>query len=147
MTLSSSDLGRVARGQNDQVSAIWPDDIIGGGVVAVTVGLAWVALARDGVLRWRSERWATRRSRQAEAASIEASLEIEAFAPERVREAVQDILALATAVWTGTDERILERRADAGVIGAWALSHGSDTGTSISCASSTARAKSRIACR
>jgi hypothetical protein len=120
-----------AGGQNDEVSAIWPDDIIGGGAVLATVGIAWLALARDAMRRWRSERWATRRARQAEAASIEASLELEAFAPEKVREAVHEILALATAVWTGTDEPILESRADAGVIRAWALSHGSDTGTHV----------------
>ncbi len=113
------------------MSAIWPDDIIGGGAVVATLGIAWLALARDAARRWRSERWATRRSRQAEAGSIEASLEIEAFAPERVRETVHEILALVTAVWTGTDEPSLERRSDAGVIGSWALSHGSDTGTHI----------------
>lgn len=113
------------------MSAIWPDDIIGGGAVLATVGIAWLALARDALRRWPSERWATRRARQAEAASIEASLEIEAFAPEKVREAVHEILAFATAVWTGTDEPILESHADAGVIRAWALSHGSDTGTHV----------------
>jgi hypothetical protein len=121
----------VVWGQNDEVSAIWPDDVIGGGVVFTTLGVAWLALTRDAVRRWRSERQATRRSREAEAASIEASLEIEAFAPERVREAVQEILALVATVWTGADEPILERRGDGGVIGAWALSHGSDTGTHV----------------
>ena len=124
-------MGPLRGGQNDWVSAIWPDEIIGGGVVFATLGVAWLALARDAVRRWRSERWATRRSREAEAASIEASLEIEAFAPDRVREAVEEILGLATAVWTGTDEPILERRGDGGMIGAWALSHGSDTGTHV----------------
>jgi len=54
-------------------------------------------LARDGVRRSLNELRATRRSRRAERAAVEATLEEEAFDPDVIRGAVSEILRAAEA--------------------------------------------------
>lgn len=92
----------------------------GAGVVALG-GIAWLSVAREGFVRRRAELRERRRARKAQAAAVEASLEDEAFAPERVRGTVREMLAFAEDVWSEREPRT-STRVDAQVIRLWARS-------------------------
>jgi hypothetical protein len=95
---------------------------IAAGVGFVSVGgLAWLSLARDGVVRRRAERRTDRRARQAQAVATEASLEEEAFAPEVVQRTVDEVLLAAAEIWAERESHE-SIRSDARVIELWARS-------------------------
>jgi hypothetical protein len=73
------------------------------------VGVGWVALGRDVFGRWRRERRANARSRVAESAAVEASLEEVAFAPEAIRDAVVRLLGAAEQVSRGEAAEHVDR--------------------------------------
>ncbi len=97
------------------------EQIVAAGAFVVVAGVSWVALARGSLRRWRVERWERRRSRQAENAALEASLEDEAFAPAEIRGIVNEILAVAEMLWSGRSPAVTARP-DAPVIRVWAQS-------------------------
>ena len=87
--------------------------------LAVIVGASWVALAKGGLARRRIERREHRRSKEAQAAAVAAAVEDEAFAPDRIRAVVEDIVAAAAAIWSGGSPA---PRADSEAVAAWARS-------------------------
>ena len=82
------------------------------------MGAAWLALGWGAVRHRKTEPAARRRARRAEAASVEASLENEAFAPETVRATVAEILRLAQSFG-----REVGQDSDGGMVGVWARQH------------------------
>ena len=105
-------------GSTGFVSASTTEEFIAGGALAVGLGGAWLALGWGAIRHGLTERAAGRRARRAEAASVEASLENEAFAPETVRAAVAEILHLATSAG-----REVEHDGGGEMIGVWARQH------------------------
>lgn len=80
-----------------------------------------LSLVRGGLKRHEVELHARARARQAEAAVTEASFEAGWFAPDEIRSAVEEILALAHSVWLGPGREV-KCRADRRLIERWAQS-------------------------
>ncbi len=106
------------------------EEVAAGTVFLAVVGVGWAALARRALRRRRTERRATRRARQVEAASVEASLENEAFAPQKIRADVDAILRLA-AHEPDLVAAELDSRPDAPLISAWRRAHRLKAGASV----------------
>lgn len=105
-------------------SPVWEQVAEGSAFLAV-LGAGWALAARDGIRRSLNERRAAARSRRAERAAVEATLEEDAFAPERIRAAVSEILTAAESRWRywGGD-RLSQDRADGAAIAGWVAAHG-----------------------
>ena len=86
------------------MSLLAAEQIAEGAAFVAVLSVGWVALGRDHLVRWRAERRARKRARQTEAVAVEASLEVEAFAPEVIREAINQVVDSALAGWH-TDAR------------------------------------------
>jgi hypothetical protein len=97
-------------------------DVVVAGV-ALTVGGACVAIARDEWRRLRLWQRARTRVERAEMAAAEASVEDEMFAPESIRAAVIAIVSVAVGGELGEAER-----EDEAVVVDWARSHGLRSG-------------------
>ena len=105
-------------------SPVWEQIAAGSAVVAV-VGTGWAMIAGDGLRHSLNELRATRRSRRAERAAVEATLDDESFDPEAIRGAVSEILLIAEDHWRhwGHHDRS-PGRSDAHAIAAWVRVHG-----------------------
>jgi hypothetical protein len=91
---------------------------IAAGAWVLVIGGYWLSAARVGGHAALLSRRKRRRAQVAEAAAVEASLEEPAFAPERLREAVDEVLAVAREV--GSPGGGPSDRPDAALITRWA---------------------------
>jgi hypothetical protein len=108
------------RGKNGLVTSGVPEQIAEAAGFVAVLSVGWVWLVKGEVERRSGERRARKRARQAEATAVEASWEIEAFAPERIRAAVGSMLQLAAEIWQGSARQSGESPV---VIERWAQTH------------------------
>jgi hypothetical protein len=80
-------------------------------------------LARDGVRRSVNELRSGMRSRRAERAAVEATLEDESFDPDLIRAAVAEILETAEAYWRHWGRHSKPGRSDGPAIAPWVRAH------------------------
>ncbi|HEY1508603.1 MAG TPA: hypothetical protein VGF93_06355 [Solirubrobacteraceae bacterium] len=91
-------------------------------VVLVVVGATFVRSALGVERRAQLRMRARRRSKSAELAAVEASLDDAAFSPETIRASVKTIVTLGAAACDGAEPSELRSRPDAGLIRAWGAS-------------------------
>ena len=105
------------------MSLLAAEQIAEGAAFVAVLSVGWVALGRDHLLRRRAERRGRKRARQTEAVAVEASLEVEAFAPEVIREAVDQVVDSALTAWHADVRSRPSPRKDSLIIARWAHNH------------------------
>jgi hypothetical protein len=104
------------------VSVTVAEALEAGGIFGV-IALVWLGSAKGTYSRWRLERRAARRAHVSELVAVQASLEDEAFVPERIREVVDEILDRVSLIWSGVDISAIEDLPDARMVSRWAGDH------------------------
>lgn len=85
-------------------------------------GFAWLALIGSEARRERTRLRARARASRAHYAAIEAAEDDPSFAPDVIEQSVRDAIARADQLWRGAPLAVLDGRADAGLLKAWARS-------------------------
>jgi hypothetical protein len=113
-------------GKNELVTSGVAEQIAEGAGFVAVLSVGWVWLGKAAVERRLGERRARERAQRAEATAVEASWELEAFAPEKIRAAVIGMLQLAAEAWQGSVRPSGEGPV---VVERWAQAHrlGADT--------------------
>lgn len=103
------------------------EDIVTVGVLAGAVVVPTASAALGAYRRRASDRAVKRRAAEGELAAIEASIDTEAFAPTRIQEVVERVLAGAETIWTNPSSRLPDDLPDRKVVEAWARLHARTT--------------------
>jgi hypothetical protein len=99
-------------------------------LVGVIGSSAWVVTS-SASRRLSLRGGAVKRAHEAELVALQAAEQDAAFAPEELRGAVDEIIAVADAWWSSRDSAVLSRREDGGYLEAWARSRAEYVGRDV----------------